>query len=217
MTDETINVSDKDDPTKNPDAGGEGDKNVVAYETYKKVLDQRKSDQDKLKETQARLDALEAEKRTQEDEKTKSKEKELEASGNWKAILEDREKKLKDLEKENKRLAKENKGFESHITDAKKISALQQKIGGNLKNPKLYDLIDTSKIALDPESGEIDESSVSAYANEFVKEFKFAIDFGKGSNLPGDAARGSGTSISLAEWKKLPVAEKRKRIKDVKD
>lgn len=203
-----VSDDDKKDPKKTSDVSDDGDKkDAVDYKTHKKLLDQRKSDQQKLKELEEKLSAIDSANK-------QKKEKEDLDQGNYKALLEDREKSIKTLTEEITGLKSKVGNYENQITDAKKISAFRAKIGGDLKKSQYYDFVDTDKIPLDPETGKIDEKALESYANEFVKEHKELIKFDS-KKLPDDAGK-PGSSLTYEQWLKLPVAEQRLRMKDVK-
>lgn len=172
-------------------SGADSDKGgnqTVAYDTYKKAMDD-------LKETQRKLKEIEG--KTQAEIEAKLKEQ-----GDWKALAESREQKVKDLE------AKLN-GTETAITDSIKLNAFQKHLGGKLKSEKYFDFVDTSKIAINPETKRVDEESVKSVVAEFLKEHTHLVDFGKKPGMPqktkdGKTVISNGTkSISEMDAKEL--------------
>lgn len=193
-------------------------KDVVSHESFQKLLNQRKADKAKLKDAEEKLKTLEAKEKEIADKEAKIAEEKLKEDGNWKALLESREKELADLKAEKENLSESVKGFEKKFTDAHKLNAFKEAIGGTLKKDSYYTFVDTSKIALDPKTGVIDEKSLKSYANDFVTEHKELIQFKSGAKLPGDAPKHTG-SLSYDEWLKLAKTnpkEARERQKDVK-
>jgi hypothetical protein len=156
-------------------------KDTVSYETYQELLGQRKKDQEKLK-------ALEAKFKEIEGKDAADREKKLKDEGNFKALLEDREKELAALREQNVELTKSVQTFEETIASTKKFNAFNRAIGGRLKSEEYYKFVDTSKIALDPETGKVDESSVKSYAQTFVEKHKELVD-SAGARLPDQAPR----------------------------
>lgn len=178
------NVTDHDRIEDQPNDGivGNNSKDVVSHESFQKLLKQRKADQEKLSVAEQklkRLEELEANESKLNDDKLKSE-------GNWKALLEARESKLKEYEARVTTLDDIVKGYEDKFTNAHKINAFKEAIGGSLKQNEYYSFVDVSKIALDPETGAIDDKSLKSYANEFVGKFKDLISF-KAKSLPKDA------------------------------
>lgn len=185
-----------------------GDK--VKYETFKRVLDQKKKSDDTIASLKEEIQKL-SEFKEQSD---RLQEEKLKEEGNWKALLEQREKKLEEYRSKFEEVNSRNEAYEKDISDMIKINAFRTAIGGNLKKDDYYSFVDTSKIAINPETGAIDTESLNEYANEFTNNFKELIDFNS-SKLPNSAPKGNG-SLTYEQWLKLPLAEKRKRQKDVK-
>jgi len=185
-------------------------KDVVAYETYQRLLDQRKADQAKLKTFEEKEAELEKQRKELEESKLKDE-------GNWKALLEAREEKL--IELANQKTEYENKVlmFEQQFQEAAKLQALQEAIGGKFKHKSYYNLVDTDKIIVNPESGEIDQDSVKKYADSFLKEHKELIAFSKPQ--VHDRAPGQSGSMTYEEWLVLAKTDPKKakeKIKEVK-
>jgi hypothetical protein len=185
-------------------------KDVVAYETYQRLLDQRKADQAKLKTFEEKEAELERQRKELEESKLKDE-------GNWKALLEAREEKL--IELANQKTEYENKVlmFEQQFQEAAKLQALQEAIGGKFKHKSYYNLVDTDKIIVNPESGEIDQDSVKKYADSFLKEHKELIAFSKPP--VNDRAPGQSGSMTYEEWLVLAKTDPKKakeKIKEVK-
>jgi predicted RNase H-like nuclease (RuvC/YqgF family) len=181
-------------------------KDVVAYETYQKLLAQRKSDQAKLAEYNERLEKLsEYEKRIEQQEEEKAK-----AEGNWKALIESREAKAKEFETKYQEAMTKVSSFEQSLNDAKKIRAFEDAIGGKLIDRDYYNLIDLDSIALDPESGEIDKDSLKKTSESFVKKHKILVNFKKPYV---DSREGNPSStMTLEEWQLLAKKDPKKAL-----
>lgn len=145
------------------DDSGKGGNQTVAYETYVKAMDD-------LKETQRKLKEIES--KTQSEIETKLKEQ-----GDWKALAESRELKIKELETNLNSTT-------SAITDSIKLNAFQKHLGGKLKSDKYFDFVETTKIAINPETKKVDEQSVKSVVAEFLKEHSHLVDFGKKPGMP---------------------------------
>lgn len=194
-------------------------KDVVSHESHKKLLAQRKADQEKLKAMQARLQELESKEAEIAKKEAELEEQKLKDEGNWKALLEAREARAAKLEEQVKTLAEVNKSYEDKFTNAVKLNAFKDAIGGTLKKNEYYGFVDTNKIALDPETGVVDEKSLKQYANDFVSQFKELIAFKNPVRLPSEAGDHSEGGLSYEEWVKLAQtnpSEAKKRMKDVK-
>lgn len=148
---------------------------VVSHETYKRLLAQRKADQEKLKSLEEKAKTLSI----LEEEKAKLAEEKLKADGNWKALLDAREAKIQELNEKYQSVTQEKSRYEQQFVEASKLQAFMDALGGKLKHREYYNLVDTSAIALDPESGAIDKESLKKYADKFLKEHKELVAFSK--------------------------------------
>lgn len=193
-----------------PKAGGNGE-GSVSYGTYQKVLDQLKKTQAKSKDLEDMITKIENDRKAADDEK-------LNKDGNFKQLLESKTRELTDAQKIIKDLTGEVTGYKQSFIESKKINALLGEIGGKVKHKDYYNLIDTSKIALLPDSEDIDSVSLKQYAGELLNDHKHLFDFA-GGKMPSGAPSG-GVGISRADWNKLAVAnpkEAKERHKDIID
>lgn len=191
----------------------------------------------KLSELQAQLDAeksskeriLEESKRYKEGYQTfKQKQDEVEKQkrqieeerlikeGQFSTIIEQREARIKELEEAVDNKSNEVKSRDEAITNFKKAQAFQAALGGTLKKEAYWNHVDFDKIATNPETGALDKASLQMVVNQFTEDFGELVDFGNKANLPNGTASGSGR-LTHEQWKKLPLDEKRKRMKDVVD
>lgn len=183
-----------------PEVGG-NQEDQVSYDTHRRLLGEKKRVQEERDQLRKRLDDIEAQRREQEA-------KELEKQGEFKKLLELREKELSD---HKAMLAK----IEEDRKLAKKVVALRSAIGMPVKDEYLLAFAETEKI-LTTEDGSIDPLSVSKVAEEFKKAHPSLLGSNKPNNpgLPQNAPNGSG-SISYESWLTLPYKEKAARLKDV--
>jgi len=189
-----------------PNVAG-GDKDKVSFESYKKLLDQRKADQLKMKETDERLKAFESEKNSLHEQELLKEKKYEEII----QLKEDARRKAEEaLEQSN------NTSFElkKELIDGHKLQSVVDVLPGKLKNPAYYNFIDVDSIVIDPETNTIDPNSVAEVANAFLKNHYELIDVKSSKKLPHDAGGTHGT-LTHAEWLKLPIKEKRTRLKEV--
>lgn len=149
-------------------------------------------------------------------EKAKLEEERLIKEGQFKTLLEQREAQLQEMTSKLKSVESEVSARDKAIMDFKKAGVFESKLGGKIKHPKYWDMVDLDKIIINPEDETIDEHSLEQAVKGFMEEHKNLIDFGSNANLPnGSGARGAG-SLSYEQWKQLPLDERRKRMKDVK-
>jgi DNA repair exonuclease SbcCD ATPase subunit len=173
---------------------GVDQKDKVSYEAYKRLLSQRKSDQEKLKSAEERLKELD-----------NLKEEKLRSEGNWKALLDAREQKLAEYQEQLENERKSRRDYEEQFIEAAKLNKFQDALGGKLKHEDYFNLVDTSKIAVDPQTGKIDRESVSKYASEWLKAHKELVQFSK-PKINDNAPRPDGSAMS-EKVKKMTPAE----------
>ena len=160
----------------------EGKKDFVSLDTHRKLLDEKKK-------IQAKLDELAQKDREREELEAKKR-------GDYEAILKAREEEL----------AKKNAEIDSiktMIESAKKTNAIIDALGGNIDS-KWHKLLDVSDIAINPDTGEVDQGTVARVAEAFKKEFPEAIR--KPGMLPSQAPAGTNGGsgrITETEWKSL--------------
>lgn len=212
------NMKEKIDSVDNPnDDSVIEKKDVVAFETHQRLLAQRKADQEKLKEAQAKLDKIEEKEAELERKRQELEEQKLKDEGNWKALLEAREAKLAEFQSRESELVSKVSMFEQQFQEAAKLQALQDALGGKFKHKSYYNLVDTDRIITNPETGQIDQDSVKAYADTFLKEHKELIAFNKPQI--NDRAPGQAGSLTYEEWlvlAKTDPAKAREKIQEVK-
>lgn len=168
-------------------------KDTVAFETHQKLLKEKKALADKLA-------AFEADSKKREEAEALEKQE-------FKKLYESEKAKAQELE------GKYN-ALNANVTDTRKLHAFMKKVGGEIRED-YWGLIDLTQIAMDPESGKIDDGSVARYAKEFEKKHEILIQRPNGGKLPNGAPLGGSTTLTHAEWLKLPLKEQLARMKDV--
>lgn len=136
-----------------------------SYESYQKLLAEKKKLAQENKEKAAIIAAEERRK--------------LEEAGNWQKLLEEERKAREEA-------AKELAETKEMISDARKMSALNNALSGRL-NPKYYGVISLKNIEID-ELGNPVQSSVERYAKEVAKTYPEIIVTNNGVKLPQGAA-----------------------------
>lgn len=153
---------------------GTKEKELVEYDTYKRVLDQRKADQAKARELQAELDRIKAEREEAEAAKLAEQKRfeELYASEKKKA----------------EELASKIKHVETQTALEKKRSALKTALGGVRKDEYLS-FADLDSIVI-LESGVPDPETVKAAANKFREAHPELVASKETARLPNESATG---------------------------
>lgn len=197
------NVGGADDSVKNPSGDNENNskKDSVAFETYDRLLGEKKKMQDALK--------AEREKNKQYEDNLKSQsEKELAEKEEWKKLLAIRE---KELEEANSKLTT----HEKQTINARKIDSVLKTMDGEVSD-KYWIHFDLDSIAIDPETNKVDEMTVAAEVERFRKEHPMLVRSRsrQKSGLPNEAP-GKSSRLTHDQWRKLPAKEMRERLKDV--
>jgi hypothetical protein len=95
-----------------------------------------------------------------------------------------------------------------------KMSHFLDAIDGNIPR-EYWPLIDVEKIVVDPATNMPDPMSVQSVAKDFSTKYHRVIEKKNGPKVPSDAPNGSGGGLTYEAWKALPLAEMKKRIKEV--
>lgn len=179
------------EPTKDP-AGHTGQ---VDYKSYQKLLSEKKRVQAELNELKS-----ESERRKAEELASQQKFEEL-----WKSS-----------EQKNAELQEKVTAHETRWQDAIKLNAFHEALGDTRKIDSKYSgFIDTSKILVDPNTGKVDQVSAQREVERVVNDYPEIVKSTVTSHLPNTSPN-SNASLTPEQWKKLPLAEMKKRRKEVK-
>ena len=148
---------------------------TIAYETHKKLLAQRKSDQEKMRSLEQQLNEFISAKKMTEEQS-------LAEQGKYKELLEQRAKELEEAKKENAH-------YKNSFDKAIKLSAFRDQLGGTVDNSAYYDFVNVDKIVIDPETGVPDLSSVEDVVNEFKQKHSKLYTPRVSKALPNDAPK----------------------------
>lgn len=172
-------------------------KDTVAYESYRKVLSEKKKRDEELKAAQEELAKLKkADKQRLEDE--------LKQKEDYKKLLELREKEKTDIEEKFNSLS-------SQIQDSLKFQHFLDALPGSLPK-KFWKMVDIGEIIIDPTTGEPDPVSVKKVADGFQSEFgELIVQPGK-AKLPNGSAKPSTAPITKEIWASLSPKEKKERL-----
>lgn len=148
----------------------------VSYETHRRLLSQRKKDQETLAELRAFKDQVEL-------EKSESEQVDLAKKGEYDKAL--------DIYKQRALTAEKNAADkEMQLVTGTKCSAFLDALPGRLRNNAYLSHVDLEGIVIDPSSGVIDDVSVKEVVDKFVKEHGGLIESNKDiPKLPQDAPK----------------------------
>lgn len=160
---------------------------MVPKSAYQAVSRDMHSFKQKLKETQAQLEAIRLDQESKEMASLREQEK-------WKEISAKQEQTLKKIQSE--RDSERSKFVESH-----KKNAVVQQLGG-FKKPEYAKFVDVSKVELD-EHGNIDSNSIEAEVQRLRKEFPELIKVSTAQPLPNAAPK----SVSQKSFNEMSPSE----------
>lgn len=154
---------------------------TINYDTHKKLLNQRKSDQEKMRNMEQQLNEFMQAQKANEENKLKEQ-------GKFQELVIEREKEIADLKNENI-------NYKTSFDKAVKLSAFREQLGGTVDNSSYYDFVNVDEIVLDPDTGVVDNSSVESVVNQFKQTHSKLYTPKVSKALPNDAPRGPTTSI----------------------
>ena len=178
------------------------EENVVAYETYSKVLGETKKVRAANRELQEKLEALEKEK----EEKLKA---EMEQNNQYKELAEMQA-------KENEQLKQALVAKDEKIDTSYRLQAFKEALPGRITNPKYYSFVDLKSIILE-ENGVANKESVKVVVDKFMSEHSNLV---KVEDVDPPSVAPNNTSVQKLteeEWAALPLAEKRKRFAEYRE
>jgi flagellar biosynthesis GTPase FlhF len=214
MSDQPENVSDvKEQAPVEPAPGKEptpvqsaqpksSESDSVRYETYRRVLSEKKREAERRAEVEARLEELEAAERNR-------KEAELKEQNKYQELLQLREKELA----EERQKAKD---LEERQINAVKLNKVLDAIPGNVPS-KYWVHVDVSKVLVNPNTNEIDPASVQHVVKDFMEEHHQLIERPVSQAKIDPAApepNGAGR-ISADQWNKMSKEERKKSVGQV--
>jgi hypothetical protein len=171
-----------------------GEKESVAYETHKRLLDEKKR-------VQSELEVLRQKDKEREEADAKKR-------GDYETLLQLKEAELAKAREEAEKERLNRAGLEEAVKSAQKQVAVIDALGGQI-DPKWHRFIDVDKVIINPETGKIDPLSVAKYAEELKRDWPEMLK--KTSVLPAGAPQGGSQSfIKRDDWLKLSSKEMRK-------
>lgn len=188
-------ASNQNDP-QNPNPKPE----TVKYETYSKVLSEKKKRDEENEALKTRVAEFEA-------KELERQEAEAKAKGDFETQLK--------LEREkNAKLEQSHKSLQTTVVNGQKRAAFLGMVNGDV-DEAFWSLIPLDSIALDKSTGMPDEASVKKAVELFETKYARVIVKDSGVTLPNEAARGGSTTLSYDQWMQLPDEQKAERMKDV--
>jgi len=186
----------------NDDAGDTGDTKTVSYEALRRVLGEKKKTQAQLREAREKLAEYE-----DKDEATRLDK--LKAEGDFTKLSEELKTKLATTEDELT-------SYKTTVQNSYKFNSIKQTLGADIDH-KWFDVLEAKGIYTGIEvsdDGRPEEMSVTKVCDFIRKEYPEIIRTVQGGKTPAEAPQGTG-SLSFEDWKKLPLKEKKIRMKEV--
>lgn len=161
---------------------------------------EKKALAERLLHAQTQLEKIE------QDAKAKHEET-LKQQGEYKKLWEDAQKEkeelsVKLLQKEKRELA------------LRKIDVVMQELGVPLAKPEYWDFVELDRIPVDEFTKDVDRNIAKQVASDFALKFPELLQRKKGQ-MPHEAPS-KHESLTHEQWTKLPLKEKKERLKDVK-
>lgn len=133
-----------------------------------------------------------------EDAEAKRAEDDAKKRGDYEALLKSKEEEAAKAREESSRL-------KAQMTDAKKLGAVVDAAGQAIDR-KWLSMIDVDSVLINPDTGEIDQMSVTKTVEDFKKTWPEAF-IKPGRSLPNEAPNGGLQMIAESAWLKLPRKE----------
>lgn len=179
MTDQNVSSGEANqEPVAN-----EGKNDVVAYESYQKVLNEKKNVQAKMSEIEKQYNEMLAAQKAQEEAK-------LNEQGEYQKLVELKDQKIKELESKMNEAFQEKSMVKKDLEDTWKLQAFYQKLNGNVKRNEYLSFVDLDSIVIDPETRQVDETSVENVVSKFMENHGDLVQVRKPASLPSDAPKG---------------------------
>lgn len=158
-----------------PDVAGgdEKKKDTVAYDTYRKVLSEKKREQERAREMEEELQQFRKQK-ADADEADQIKRGEY-------------EKVIAGLKQDKESLQGKLADRDKFIIDGAKEAAFESRLPGRLAQPEFRKFIPKDDILIDPTTGQIDETSLDNSVTSFMDKYSRLLDLpNNDKRLPND-------------------------------
>ena len=166
-------------------SGDEQEKQTVAYESYQKVLGEKKA-------MQAKLNSL-------IEEQAQAEEARIAEQGDYKQMAEHRERQLRETQAQMETIVAERDSVNKNLHDTWKLQAFYKELPGNVKKTEYLNFVDLDSIVINPDTREVESSSVKAVASDFMANYADLVETKTFKGLPGDAPRGGITKKPLSQ------------------
>ena len=175
---------------------------VVAYDSYRRLLGEKKKEQEEKLKLSRELKEL-------RDEKKSREESSLKEQNDWKSLAERRGEEL--VEKENY-----IKGVAQDRANAKKLDSFLEAVGSKIDR-KFWGLIGLDKILINPDTGDVDEMTVTKQVEAWKKEYPETLGYrGSTAKLPTDSPKPEGVTLDYNTWTSMSAKDMKKNYQKVR-
>jgi hypothetical protein len=177
------------------DQASESSRDSVQYETYRKVLSEKKRRDEELAEARRELEEIRARDKA-------NKEKELIEQNKWQEYA-------KAKEEEAKAAIERVRSYEEREIASRKLDRVLSGVGDPIDS-KFWGLINIDSVAYNPESGEFDETSLNAEIQRIKTQMPEIITRRQNASFDASAPAKNGNSqIDLQKFASMSKAEKK--------
>lgn len=180
------------------DHANESSKDSVQYETYRKVLSEKKRRDEELAEARRELEEVRARDKA-------NKEKELIEQNKWQEYA-------KAKEEEAKAALARVQSYEEREIASRKLDKVLSGVGDPIDS-KFWGLINIDSVAYNPESGEFDETSLNAEIQRIKTQMPEIITRRPNASFDASAPAKNGNSqIDLQKFASMSKSEKKMAV-----
>lgn len=171
-------------------------KDSVAYDTYRKLLGEKKKRDEEIEQMKSKLSELQKAEKERHEAELKQKE-------DFKSLLKLREEELQKRDEELKQI-------KGSLEDGAKLRAFLDTVNG-VVDKQYWTLVDLDQIKIDPTTGMPDPLTVEQMARKFEQEYGLVLKAkGAPRTLPNTAAQSANGKITVTEWKALKSSKEMK-------
>ena len=202
MSEETKVPSGQTDPSPvdpgQVDHAADSSKDSVQYETYRKVLSEKKRRDEELAEARRELEEIRARDKA-------NQERELIEQNKWQEYA-------KAKEEEAKAAIARVKSYEEREIASRKLDRVLSGVGDPIDS-KFWGLINIDSVSYNPESGEFDETSLNAEIQRIKTQMPEIISRRQNANFdPSAPVKNGNSQMDLQKFASLSKTEKKMAV-----
>lgn len=188
-------------------------KDQVSYDTYKRTVGEVKKLKEIKDELESKLNQFVERDKEKEEMLKLEQEKKLQEKGEFKKLLELKESELQKLNEKLNMLSEEKESAYQTIHDTVKLHAFYEKLPGKIKKREYLNFVNLDDIVINPETKEVDTSSVEKVVNNYMDNHPELVDTSHLGKLPYGQT-GSYKPNDYDQWKNLNSSEMKKTLKE---